>query len=46
MPVCDESHKELNEKNNTNYKSLKIIPDEDITLNLDSNAWENQNQKN
>jgi CDGSH-type Zn-finger protein len=41
MPLCDESHKELNEKNNTNYKSLKITPEQDITLNLTSNAWEN-----
>lgn len=42
IPLCDESHKALNEKNNTNYKSLKINPEEDITLNLTSNAWENQ----
>lgn len=41
MPLCDESHKTLNEKNNTNYKSLKIISDKDVVLNLASNAWEN-----
>ena len=42
MPICDESHKELNEKNNTNYKSLKITSEEDINLELNSNAWENK----
>ncbi|MEK6914296.1 MAG: CDGSH iron-sulfur domain-containing protein [Nanoarchaeota archaeon] len=41
MPLCDESHRELNEKNNTNYKSLKITPEENINLILTSNAWEN-----
>lgn len=39
IPYCDESHKELNEKNNYNYKSLKIIPDRDVNLDVSSKNW-------
>ena len=40
LPFCDESHKELNEQNNTSYKSLRITPEKDITLDFDSKNWE------
>lgn len=40
IPFCDESHKKLNEEKNCSYKSLKITPEEDVTLTLNSKAWE------
>ena len=40
IPFCDDSHRELNEKTNCNYKSLKITPEEDIELNISSKNWE------
>ena len=40
IPFCDESHKELNEETSCNYKSLKIIPEEDITVIVSSKNWE------
>jgi len=33
-PLCDGLHREYNLKNNTNYKSIKIIPEADVTLNI------------
>ena len=39
IPYCDDSHRELNEKENTNYKSLKITPKEDTTLTVSSKTW-------
>jgi len=40
LPFCDESHKKMNEETNCNYKSLKIIPEEDITIIVSSKNWE------
>ena len=31
LPFCDDKHKELNEKTNSNYKSLKITPESTST---------------
>jgi len=42
MPICDDTHRQLNEENNSNFKSLKITPEEDTTLNLTSSTWENE----
>ena len=39
MPFCDNAHREYNMKNNTDFKSVKIIPDEDIVVNLSSSRW-------
>ena len=39
LPLCDETHREVNEEKGTSYKSLKIWPQEDITLDLFSKNW-------
>ena len=39
MPFCDNSHRDYNSKNNTNYKSLEIIPDRDVEINISSSMW-------
>lgn len=41
IPYCDESHKEYNEKNGTNYKSVKILnPDKkDIKVRVFCKNW-------
>jgi len=40
IPYCDDSHRDLNEITNSNYKSFKITPEEDIELNISSKTWE------
>ena len=48
IPFCDNSHRELNvnkdlkEEDGACFKSLKINPEKDITLNVSSKNW---NQK-
>ena len=39
IPFCDNMHRAYNKKYNCSYKSVKIIPDEDIVINLDSSNW-------
>jgi len=39
IPFCDDSHKILNEKIGTSYKSLKIIPKKDVILAVSSKNW-------
>ena len=34
MPVCDNAHRYFNQKNGTNYKSVKLTPDDDITFSI------------
>lgn len=39
LPFCDGRHKELNEKTNGTYKSIKITPSENIDIVLDCANW-------
>jgi CDGSH-type Zn-finger protein len=39
IPFCDDSHRELNEKKGTFYKSLKIVAEEDVILHVSSKTW-------
>ena len=39
LPFCDNSHRGFNKKNRTNYKSVKIVPQKDITLSITSSTW-------
>lgn len=39
IPFCDDSHKLLNEKTGSNFKSIKIIPENNITLKVLSKNW-------
>ena len=40
LPFCDNEHREHNEKNNTNYKSIKITPNSNISINVTSKKME------
>jgi len=42
LPYCDDSHKTVNEEKGTSYRSLKIWPQEDITLELLSKNWKDK----
>ena len=39
LPLCDNAHRPFNEKNGTNYKSVKIIPNEKIEIKVSSSTW-------
>ena len=40
LPFCDNEHRLFNEKNNTQYKSVKIFPSEDTEIKLKVSNWE------
>lgn len=39
LPFCDNEHRAVNEKKGTYYKSIKIVPNEDTTIELKSSNW-------
>ena len=39
LPFCDNAHRALNLSKNTNYKSIKITPDKDVTIQVASSNW-------
>ena len=39
MPYCDNTHREYNAKKNTEYKSVKITPDKDLSIEVTSSRW-------
>tara|TARA_X000001036_G_scaffold417870_1_gene436211 strand:- start:239 stop:427 length:189 start_codon:yes stop_codon:yes gene_type:complete len=39
LPFCDNEHREYNEENETNYKSVKIIAEETVMIKLISSTW-------
>ncbi len=39
LPFCDGSHKDYNNKMQANYKSVKVKPDKDVKLIVNSSAW-------
>ena len=39
LPFCDNAHRLFNEKNGTNYKSVKIIPNDKIEIEVSSSTW-------
>jgi CDGSH-type Zn-finger protein len=41
MPYCDGSHKAYNAANGTNYRSMKILAEEDVVVNVKSSTWNN-----
>ena len=41
LPCCDNSHREFNKMNKTDYKSLKINPENDIMIEVTSSLWPN-----
>jgi CDGSH-type Zn-finger protein len=39
LPFCDNAHREYNENNETNYKSIKITAEETVKVNINSSTW-------
>ena len=39
LPYCDNAHREFNSENGTEYKSVKITPDKDIIIQVESSRW-------
>ena len=39
LPFCDNEHREFNERNGTDYKSVKITPQETVEIELNSSNW-------
>ena len=39
LPFCDNTHRTYNEKNQTNYKSVKIIAQDTVMIDVDSSTW-------
>tara|TARA_Y100001970_G_scaffold164900_1_gene201494 strand:- start:135 stop:332 length:198 start_codon:yes stop_codon:yes gene_type:complete len=44
IPFCDNAHRVHNCKYNTNYKSVKIISEKKIDLDISSSTWENNDK--
>ena len=40
LPYCDNTHREFNVEYGTEYKSLKITPDNDTIIQVTSSRWE------
>lgn len=40
MPFCDGRHRDVNEQEDCNYKSIKIISEKDTKIQVHSTAWE------
>ncbi len=39
LPFCDNEHRAYNQKNGTDYKSVKIISDKTTEVELNSSKW-------
>ena len=40
LPFCDNTHREHNSVNKTEYKSVKIKPEKDTLISVTSSRWE------
>ena len=39
LPYCDNKHREFNAEYGTEYKSVKITPDNDTAIIVNSSKW-------
>ena len=39
LPFCDNTHRQFNAENGTDYKSVKITPDNDTVIQVTSSKW-------
>ena len=39
LPFCDNSHREFNAQNDTEFKSVKIIPENEMVIQVTSSRW-------
>ena len=40
LPFCDNTHRENNSIDKTDYKSVKITPEKDTLIRVTSSRWE------
>ena len=45
LPLCDNTHREINEENGTSYKSFKVCPREDCKIKIYSTNWLSKKKK-
>ena len=45
LPFCDNTHREFNAANNTEYKSVKITPEKDTIVNVTSSRWQSEQER-
>jgi len=39
LPYCDNEHRDYNHKHGTNYKSIKLFPTDDTTIEVFCASW-------
>jgi len=39
LPFCDNQHRQYNKQNNCSYKSVKIIPSDNVDVDVSSSNW-------
>ena len=39
LPYCDNAHRQFNTENDTEYKSVKITPNNDTVIQVTSSRW-------
>ena len=42
LPFCDNTHREINSKRGTNYKSLKFCPENDVVTYVKCSNWKKE----
>ena len=45
LPYCDNQHRLHNQENNTDYKSVKIYPDKDVSIQLSCSKWKSKDDE-
>ena len=41
LPLCDNMHRDFNEKNKSSYKSVKIFSKENTAIKVSCSNWDN-----
>jgi hypothetical protein len=39
MPFCDNEHRKLNSTKKVSFKSIKVTPDKNVSLKVESKKW-------
>ena len=39
LPFCDNEHRKINLTNKIKFKSIKIIPDKNVSIRIKSKKW-------
>jgi len=44
LPFCDNEHRKINTANNSEFKSIKIISEKDVSIKIESKKWISNNE--